>query len=90
MEAMKLTLTGRHLVPTAPHTLHSYPFMNNDPMVLSELPDVYLCGNADEFEEGFISFEGKQCRIVAIPKFSESHSAYVLDLEDYKVYQVNY
>ena len=45
MEALELTLRARHLFPTSPDTLRSYPFVNEDPFVIDELPNIYFAGN---------------------------------------------
>lgn len=45
LEALELTLKARHLCPTAPDTLRSFPFVNEDPFVITESPHIYFAGN---------------------------------------------
>ncbi|KAJ1307554.1 hypothetical protein OPQ81_001651 [Rhizoctonia solani] len=43
MSMVRNTLKWRHIAPTAPDTLWSYPFDGQDPFVLDKTPDVYVC-----------------------------------------------
>ena len=43
-------LDWRHIAPTAPDTLHCYPFADNDPFVLAQTPHVFFVGGQPEFK----------------------------------------
>ncbi|CAE6434858.1 unnamed protein product [Rhizoctonia solani] len=49
MSMVRNTLKWRHIAPTAPDTLWSYPFDGQDPFVLDKTPDVYVVGNQPAF-----------------------------------------
>jgi DNA polymerase delta subunit 2 len=49
IDAMQAMLTNRHLAPTAPDTLGSYPFYERDPFVLESTPHVFFAGNQPAF-----------------------------------------
>ncbi|KAG8733967.1 His Kinase A domain containing protein [Ceratobasidium sp. 423] len=49
MSMVRNTLKWRHIAPTAPDTLWSYPFDGKDPFVLDKTPDVYVVGNQPMF-----------------------------------------
>ena len=45
IECLKMLLELRHLCPTCPDTLRSFPFRDGDPFVISEqAPDVFFAG----------------------------------------------
>lgn len=41
----------RHMAPSAPDTLWSYPFQDNDPFIIEKSPHVYYIGNQPQFED---------------------------------------
>ncbi|RKP20435.1 hypothetical protein ROZALSC1DRAFT_28075, partial [Rozella allomycis CSF55] len=43
-------LRWRHLCPTSPDTLWSYPFKDIDPFIITSRPHVYFVGNQSKFE----------------------------------------
>lgn len=46
---MEQCLEWRHLAPTAPDTLTSYPFDAFDPFIIQSAPHVFFAGNQPEF-----------------------------------------
>lgn len=50
LDIMELMLNNRHIAPTCPDTLASYPFSDGtDPFVLESTPHVFFAGNQKEF-----------------------------------------
>lgn len=50
-----------------------YPFSSHDPFILHQTPHVYFIGNQPAFATRVVSGkEGQRCRIVLVPKFSET------------------
>ena len=49
LEIMDLSLRWGHLVPTAPDTLTTYPFVDHDPFVVRQVPHIFFAGNQPEF-----------------------------------------
>lgn len=50
LDIMELMLSNRHIAPTCPDTLASYPFADGvDPFVLESTPHVFFAGNQKEF-----------------------------------------
>lgn len=50
LDIMELMLNNRHIAPTCPDTLASYPFADGvDPFVLESTPHVFFVGNQKEF-----------------------------------------
>ena len=43
------TMKWRHMIPTSPDTVFSYPFLDDDPFVLEEKPHIYFAGNQKTF-----------------------------------------
>lgn len=51
LHCLEQTLHWRHLCPTCPDTLPSYPsFEIDDVLAMKECPDIYFAGNMPEFE----------------------------------------
>ena len=54
LEALRLTLEMRHICPTCPDTLRSFPFVNEDPFIIDDAPHVYFAANQPKFETELI------------------------------------
>lgn len=81
LEILEETLHLRHLAPTAPDTLGCYPFYQKDPFILQECPHVYFSGNAPSFESKIVKGqEGQEILLVAIPEFSSTQTACMINL----------
>lgn len=81
LEALKRTLEWRHIVPTAPDTLDSYPFPDKDPFIIDQCPHVCFAGNQPEYGATMLRGErGQEVLLVAVPKFSESFSCVWVNL----------
>lgn len=86
MEAM---CRWRCSAPTAPDTLWSYPFQDDDPFVMKDCPHIYFVGCQPEFGTKVISGpEGQAVRLVAVPSFSESKEIVLVDSETLDVSRV--
>lgn len=44
----------RHMAPSAPDTLWSYPFQDKDPFIIEKSPHVYFIGNQPTFEDSLL------------------------------------
>eukprot|EP00761_Pharyngomonas_kirbyi_P001040 gb/GECH01001041.1/.p1 GENE.gb/GECH01001041.1/~~gb/GECH01001041.1/.p1 ORF type:complete len:469 (+),score=95.52 gb/GECH01001041.1/:1-1407(+) len=82
LETAELCMEWRHLAPTAPDTLDSYPFYKSDPFIVKELPHVYFVGNQDSFGTKCIEKDGKIVRCISIPSFSSTGSAVLVNLRN--------
>jgi len=86
MEAM---CRWRCIAPTAPDTLWSYPFQDDDPFVLKDCPHVYFAGNQPEFGTRVIEGpEGQVTRLISVPSFADKKELVVLDTETLEVNRV--
>jgi len=81
LELLHKTLRWRHLAPTAPDTISSYPYIMNDPLVLSELPHVYFTANSPEFATSVKD----NVRLIAVPQFRSTGELVVLNLDNLDV-----
>lgn len=66
LELLEATLRWRHLAPTAPDSLASYPYSDEDPFVVQDSPHVYFAGNQRQFDTKLV--EG--VRLVCVPDFA--------------------
>ncbi|KAM3465259.1 hypothetical protein NHJ6243_001815 [Beauveria neobassiana] len=86
MEAM---CRWRCCAPTAPDTLWSYPFQDDDPFVLKACPHLYFVGNQPEFGTRVIDGpDGQSVRLVAVPSFAASKEIVLVDMETLEVTKV--
>eukprot|EP00095_Tigriopus_kingsejongensis_P001851 snap_masked-scaffold2012_size22666-processed-gene-0.7 protein:Tk01851 transcript:snap_masked-scaffold2012_size22666-processed-gene-0.7-mRNA-1 annotation:"hypothetical protein LOTGIDRAFT_106607" len=77
-QAMESLLTWSHLAPTAPDTLGCFPYADQDPFIMSELPHLMFSGNQKKFDYQLTKRTGgSEVGLLSIPKFRESHSIVV-------------
>ncbi|XP_034235818.1 DNA polymerase delta subunit 2 [Thrips palmi] len=88
---LERTLEWGHLAPSAPDTLRCYPYANEDPFILQDLPDVYFAGNQPSFQTKlYKGDDGKEVRLICIPKFSTTKSCVVLNLKSLECYTMSF
>ncbi|KAM6487152.1 DNA polymerase alpha/epsilon subunit B-domain-containing protein [Trichoderma sp. SZMC 28011] len=86
MEAM---CRWRCCAPTAPDTLWSYPFQEDDPFVLKSCPHVYFVGCQPEFATKVIHGpDGQSVRLIAVPSFSKTKEFVLVDTETLEVTKI--
>ncbi|KAI1152267.1 DNA polymerase alpha/epsilon subunit B-domain-containing protein [Nemania diffusa] len=86
MEAM---CRWRCCAPTAPDTLWSYPFQDDDPFVMHACPHLYFVGCQPEFATKVIRGEdGQAVRLVAVPSFSATREIVLVDAETLDVSKI--
>ncbi|KAG9255336.1 DNA polymerase alpha/epsilon subunit B-domain-containing protein [Emericellopsis atlantica] len=79
MEAM---CRWRCVAPTAPDTLWSYPFQDDDPFVIKTCPHLYFVGNQPEFGTRVIHGPDDQSvRLITVPSFAQSKEIVIVDTE---------
>ncbi|PIK51870.1 putative DNA polymerase delta subunit 2 [Apostichopus japonicus] len=81
LEILEETLKTGHIAPTAPDTLPCYPFLKEDPFILSEMPHIYFAGNQTKFQSKLWEDEsGQKCLLLTIPRFSQTQAGVLLNL----------
>ncbi|KAJ3540037.1 hypothetical protein NM208_g5234 [Fusarium decemcellulare] len=86
MEAM---CRWRLCAPTAPDTLWSYPFQEDDPFVMNTCPHLYFVGCQPQFSTKVVHGpEGQAARLVTVPSFSETKELVIVDTETLEVERV--
>ncbi|KAF4970090.1 hypothetical protein FSARC_2791 [Fusarium sarcochroum] len=86
MEAM---CRWRCCAPTAPDTLWSYPFQEDDPFVMQTCPHLYFVGNQPHFSTKVVHGpEGQSVRLITVPTFSETKELVLIDTETLEVERV--
>jgi len=81
LEAMAKCLEWAHVAPTAPDTLGCYPYTEEDPHILTSLPDVFVAGNQDRFGAKKVVLSGHSVLLVSVPKFSATTSLVKINLK---------
>ncbi|KAH7341743.1 DNA polymerase alpha/epsilon subunit B-domain-containing protein [Rhizoctonia solani] len=86
MSMVRNTLKWRHIAPTAPDTLWSYPFDGQDPFVLDKTPDIYVVGNQPAFATEMVG----PTRVVLLPKFVARPLVVLVDMATLGVQTVEF
>lgn len=85
LEALRRTLMCGHVCPTGPDTVPTMPHAEQDPMVIPETPHIYFAGNCETFATDVVEENDIKCRLICVPKFSETGEAVLVNLESLKV-----
>jgi DNA polymerase delta subunit 2 len=87
VDILEKTLLWRHLLPSAPDTLQSYPYEDSDPFAIEDCPHVYFAGNQENFNTKLVTNDdGKQkVRVIAVPDFEETRIAVMVNLKNLEV-----
>ncbi|KAK4104867.1 hypothetical protein N658DRAFT_521432 [Parathielavia hyrcaniae] len=86
MEAM---CRWRCSAPTAPDTLWSYPFQEDEPFVLKECPHLYFVGCQPTFGTKLIEGpQGQSVRLISVPSFAATKEIVLVDPETLDVSRV--
>ncbi|GAV54750.1 hypothetical protein ZYGR_0AS00720 [Zygosaccharomyces rouxii] len=89
LDLMECTMKWQNIVPTAPDTLWTYPYMNEDPFLLSEWPHVYAVGNQPHFGAREIDLKGRRIKLISVPEFSTTGTIVLLDIKTLETETVN-
>ena len=84
MQALEYTLKYNLIAPTAPDTIPTFPFLNNeegDPLVMECMPNVYFIGNCAEYQTKTVEMNDDVCRLICVPDFSKSGQIVLVDLD---------
>uniref|UniRef100_A0A336LN48 DNA polymerase delta subunit 2 n=1 Tax=Culicoides sonorensis TaxID=179676 RepID=A0A336LN48_CULSO len=81
ISALKSTLIWSHIAPTAPDTLPSYPYYNEDPFIIKEMPHVYFAGNCKSFSTDEVKLDNGKTRVICIPQFGETKQVVLLNIK---------
>ncbi|GMI01237.1 hypothetical protein TrVE_jg13776 [Triparma verrucosa] len=82
MEALESTLNFRHLTPTGPDSLPTYPFQDQDPFVIgkNDVPHVLFAGGCEKFETKVVA----GVRLVCVPDFDSTKEVVLVNLENFE------
>ncbi|CAF3085626.1 unnamed protein product [Rotaria socialis] len=77
--------------PTCPDTLSCYPYVKNDPFIITDTPHVFFAGNQPKFETRvFHGSNDIQVRLLCIPSFAQSNSCIALNLSTRECYEISF
>lgn len=82
---ISLALESRLLCPTAPESLCSFPFQDNDPFVLSEAPELFFVSNMAQYSTSKI----QNTLICKIPSLSVTGAFIVVNPMDFSCKSFN-
>ncbi|GFS16721.1 DNA polymerase delta subunit 2 [Elysia marginata] len=85
------TLVWGHTAPTAPDTLACYPFVKEDPFILSECPHIYFAGCQQEYKSKiFKGASGQEVLLLTVPRFSQSGTAVLVNLKSLEAQPISF
>lgn len=91
LEVMEMMLRWRCIAPTAPDTLWCYPFQDDDPLLVKDCPHIYFAGCQEKFGKRIIEGPaGQKVLLVSVPRFRETGTMVVVDLESWEVELVEF
>ena len=90
VDLMEATLRWRHIAPTAPDTLQSYPYQDREPFVIADgqCPALYVSGCAEDgFDTRVVKGVGEasEVRCVCVPRFKKTGEIVLVDMETLEV-----
>mmetsp|Transcript_5461 Transcript_5461/g.14757 ORF Transcript_5461/g.14757 Transcript_5461/m.14757 type:complete len:460 (-) Transcript_5461:556-1935(-) len=91
LDVMEQCLQWRHLAPTAPDTLASYPFDAFDPFIIESTPHVLFAGNQPEF--GVRSIQGpnnQSVLLLELPSFEHTGTMVLLNLKTMSTHPITF
>lgn len=92
LDALERTLEWSHLAPTCPDTLGCFPYMQQDPFVLSTRPHILFAANQDKFDHRLIqSKDGEQkTLLLSIPRFVTTKQIVLLNMKNLQCHAVTF
>ncbi|KAL3230666.1 Cell division control protein 1 [Nakaseomyces bracarensis] len=82
LDLMECTMKWQNIAPTAPDTLWSYPYKNDDPFILKQWPHIYVIGNQPHYGSRNAKLGNKtELLMISLPVFSETGQLVILDLD---------
>ena len=82
LDILDQTITWRHIAPTAPDSIPSYPYKDKDPFVMDDVPHVYFTGNAKSFNKKLRQKDGTKCLMISIPSFKQTKTCVLVNLRN--------
>ncbi len=89
IKIMKKQLKWRHVCPTTPDTLRSYPFDDKDPFVLDSCPNLYFVGNQEHYMTKVIKNDKLCIKLLAVPRFALTKSIVLLNMDTLDTFEVS-
>lgn len=81
LETLRSTIIWGHIAPTSPDTLPCYPYLEEEPFIIKDCPEVYFSGNCLEYKTDLhCGPNGQKTRLICIPSFSETQSVAIVNL----------
>jgi len=78
---MESMLEWRHLSPTSPDTLPTFPFSDRDPFIIEQTPHCFFVGNQPAYDTRKVTGPGGQeVRLISVPKFSDTGMVVLVNL----------
>lgn len=79
IDLMEKTLEWGHLAPSAPDTLRTYPYSDRDPLIMTDMSNIYFSGNQNQFDTKLTYYKDLPLRVISIPGFTKTHSIVLMD-----------
>lgn len=81
LEVMESLCMWGHLAPTAPDTLSSYPYVGDEPFVITSCPDLMFVGNQESFAVRTVKGTADHdVTLVSVPRFNGTGTCVLVNL----------
>ena len=90
LSAMQKTIEWGHLAPLAPDTLRTYPYSQNDPLLLNKIPDIYFTSGKKTLNKKIINHNKKEVLLIELPDFSETYNGVIYNIDDDIINEINF
>lgn len=90
--ALRLLMQMQHLCPTAPDTLRSFPFREEDPFIVKQAPHVFFAGCQPRYAEEIITQKGGAgvLKLLSVPTFALTRSIVLLDVNTLQSFELSF
>ena len=90
LEAMQKTIEWGHLAPLAPDTLRTYPYSQNEPLLLNKIPDIYFISGNKVLNKKVIDYNKKEILLMELPDFSQTCNGVIYNIDDNTINEIKF
>jgi DNA polymerase delta subunit 2 len=90
-EILGQMLQWRHIIPTAPDSLATYPYSDEDPFILDQTPHVFFAGGQASYQSTLLEGpDGQKSRIISVPEFALDPVMVLVNLRTLDVHPIRF
>ncbi|CAF0785638.1 unnamed protein product, partial [Didymodactylos carnosus] len=90
LQILENCLSWGVIAPTCPDTLSCYPYVDNDPFVILNTPNIFFAGNQPKFEQRMFEDGKTKIQLICIPAFANSLTCVALNLRTMECVEISF